>query len=89
MAFYRGSIIRADGSPCAEGVMITLDPADLDRKGEWRATVSSPQEVDLVAGQRYRLVLEDGRSGDFIVRRNTTAGGTSRAIAIYGVGALG
>jgi len=88
MPFFRCSICREDGSICAEGVTVSLEQTERDGTTQWYGTVSATQEVDLAAGQRYRLVLSDGRGGDFMVRRNTAADGASRAIAIQGIGPL-
>jgi hypothetical protein len=88
MAFFNGSIYKADGSLCCQGVMVALEQADGGRRQDWYATASAKEGMDLVAGQKYRLVLADGRSGEFIVRRNTSAGGQDRAVSLFGVGPL-
>ncbi len=85
MPFFSGSIQKEDGSVCCEHAMISLEQADRPGVTEWYGTVQADQAVDLVAGRRYRLVLADGRAGEFMVRRNTAAGGESRAVAIHGM----
>jgi hypothetical protein len=54
----------------------------------WHATISVSHRAPLVAGEQYRMVLDDGRRGPFRVRRNTFAGGPDRAIACDGTGKL-
>lgn len=55
---------------------------------EWYGTITVRHLTGLVAGQRYRLTLDDGRTGEFVVRRNTVAGGDNRAVAVRGTGPL-
>ncbi|MGH7539044.1 MAG: hypothetical protein ACREMF_10430 [Gemmatimonadales bacterium] len=88
MAFHRCAIRQEDGSLVVDDVDVALEEVERDGIAEWYGTITVTQVTSLAAGQRYRLVLDDGRSGDFIVRRNTIAGGTSRAIAIHGAGPL-
>lgn len=88
MPFFTGSIYKEDGSVCCEQVMVSLEKAERTDGPEWYGTVQANQAIDMVAGQRYRLVLADGRTADFMVRRNTSAGGESRAIAIHGMSPL-
>jgi hypothetical protein len=88
MPFFNGTIYKDDGSVCCEQVMVSLEQAERTGGPEWYGTVQSRQAIDLVAGKRYRLLLADGRTGDFTVRRNTSAGGEARAIAIQGMSPL-
>jgi hypothetical protein len=88
MAFFNGTIYKDDGSVCCQEVMVSLEQAERSGGPEWYGTVQSRQAIDMVSGQRYRLVLADGRSGDFLVRRNTSAGGEARAVAIQGMSPL-
>lgn len=88
MPFFQGSIYQPDGRVCCEGVMVSLEQTERAGAREWYGTVSAKATMDLVAGQRYRLVLADGRGADFMVRRNTSAGGQDRAVAIQGLGPL-
>ena len=85
MAFYRCEICQADGATVAKDVMVSID--ETTRSGgshEWYGTITISHLSTLAAGQRYRIVLADGRTGEFMVRRNTFAGGTDRAVAIHG-----
>ena len=85
MPFHSCTISRPDGSVVVAGVSLSLTDADGD---EWYGTLSVSPEAGMVAGQRYRVTLDDGRVGEFSVRRNTSAGELSRAVAIHGIGAL-
>ncbi len=88
MAFFTGTIFKDDGSVCCEGVMVALEGAERGDRAEWYGTVSASVGIEMVAGQKYRLVLTDGRAGEFMVRRNTSAGPQDRAISIRGMGPL-
>jgi hypothetical protein len=89
MAFHRCSIRHEDGSLVVEGVEISVEmSAGRDGAAEWHGTISVTHLIPLEAGKRYRLTLDDGRTGDFMVRRNTFAGGDRRAVAIHGAGPL-
>lgn len=88
MPFYRCTICQEDGSPIAENVTVTIEVTDRDGEPSWYGTITTTHMTPLAAGQRYHLILEDGRTGEFAVRRNTFAGGTARAVAINGLGAL-
>lgn len=88
MAFFSGTIFKEDGSVCCERVMVALQLAEDGAQTEWYGTVSVSVGIDMVAGHKYRLVLTDGRAGEFMVRRNTSAGPQDRAISILGLGAL-
>ncbi len=50
--------------------------------------ITAEHVASLVSGQRYRLTLDDGRTGEFLVRRNTSAGETNRAVSIKGTSTL-
>lgn len=86
MPFYACTICHDDGSRIAEGVRVAIEDAGGDR---WFGTITAADLTGLAAGQRYRIVLGDGRTGSFSVKRNTVAGEADRAIAITGIGALG
>ena len=88
MPFHRCAIRREDGSTLAESVDVMVE--EVERKGvtEWHGTMTVTHLAELETGRRYRLVLDDGRTGEFMVRRNTFAGGTNRAVAIQGTGPL-
>jgi hypothetical protein len=88
MAFFMATIYQADGSVCCQGVMVALERAEPGGTTDWYGTVSAKEGMELVAGQKYRLVLTDGRSGEFMVRRNTSAGGQERAVSLQGMGPL-
>ena len=85
MPFYQCTINQDDGSRIAEGVRVAIE----DTGGsKWFGTITADALIGLTAGQQYRIVLGDGRSGSFRVKRNTVAGETDRAIAITGIGPL-
>lgn len=88
MPFYNASIYKDDGSVCCEGVMVSLEGLDRDGAAQWLGTISAKEGMDLQAGHKYRLVLTDGRAGEFTVRRNTSAGGQDRAVSLQGLGPL-
>lgn len=88
MPFYRCTICQDDGTEVCKDVTVTIETTDSNGHSEWYGTITVRHVDALEAGKRYRLVLEDGRSGEFLVRRNTFAGGESRAVAIRGTGAL-
>lgn len=76
-----------DGSTLAKDVDVNV--VEMQRDGsEWHGTMTITHLAGLEAGRRYRIVLDDGRSAEFMVRRNTFAGGTDRAVAIQGMGPL-
>lgn len=86
MPFHRCTIHKDDGTTLAESVDVNLEAS---RDGSaWHGTITVTHLTSLPAGQRYHITLDDGRKGDFMVRRNTFAGGTSRAVAIQGMGPL-
>ena len=84
MPFHHCTIRRADGTEVAKDVKVSLQ----DGAPEWHGTITVTHPIDLVAGQRYGLLLDDGRIGDFLVRRNTVAGDVTRSVAIFGMGPL-
>ena len=91
MPFHRCTIHQEDGSLVAENVNLTIEEMDREGVRDWYGTVSVTHLTALMAGQRYRLTLDDGRTGEFMVRRNTFAGGgggADRAVAIHGTGPL-
>jgi len=89
MPFHHCTICHEDGTPMAEKVTVSLeDDFEPSERVAWHGTVSVTHLIDLTAGKQYQLVLDDGRRGPFVVRRNTFAGGDQRAVAIYGVGPL-
>ncbi len=88
MPFYRCAICQENGSPVAEDITVTLEETEYEGVTRWHGTITATHVTSLVAGQRYRLTLDDGRTGEFLVRRNTFAGDTNRAVSIKGTGAL-
>lgn len=88
MAFHRCSIYQEDGNPVATDVTATIEQTEREGVAEWYGTITVTHRIALASGQRYRLVLGDGRKGEFIVRRSTFAGGVDRAVAIRGTGPL-
>lgn len=88
MAFYRCEICQEDGSPVAKDVTVSIEETTREGAKAWYGTITVTHLSSLMSGQRYRLILADGRSGEFTVRRNTFAGGTDRAVSIDGTGPL-
>ena len=88
MAFHTCDIHGDDDSVVCTAVMVNLEETTRDGEPEWYGTFSVPHTVPLSAGKEYRLTLDDGRTGQFCVRRNTFAGGADRAVSFYGVGPL-
>ena len=86
---HRCTISHGNGSVVARDVPVTLEETDRDGQPAWYGTLNSPQVLLLTAGQKYQVKLDDGRTGTFYVRRNTSAGEAGRAIAIQGMGELG
>ena len=82
---HRCTISHSNGSVVARDVPLTLEETDQDGKPTWYGTLNSPQILLLTAGQKYQLKLDDGRTGTFSVRRNTSAGdnSTSRHVGRY------
>ena len=85
MPFFRCTICECGGDPIAQDVMVTLGETERDN---WFGTITAEHLTTLTAGERYSLTLEDGRTGEFLVQRNTMAGHEDRAIAIRGAGLL-
>jgi len=88
MPFHRCAICLDDGSVLAKDVDVALEEMDRDGAPQWYGTITVTHVTTLSAGQKYRLMLDDGRTGEFLVRRNTSAGGASRAVAIHGMSPL-
>jgi hypothetical protein len=86
--FHRCEIRDADGHVVASEVRVALEERDAATGAGWYGTITVTHLATLVSGQSYRLVLDDGRSGEFRVRRNTFAGDVNRAVAVDGVGSL-
>ncbi len=87
MIFHRCEVWEAD-SVIGKDIRVALEEDDRDGIQAWFGTITLTEGAALIAGQRYRLVLDDGRTGEFTVQRNTSAGDTSRAVAIRGAGPL-
>jgi hypothetical protein len=87
MPFHRCTISRPDGSVVVAGASLALTESGADG-ADWYGTLSVSPDASLVASQRYRITLDDGRAGECSVRRNTSAGELTRAVAIHGIGAL-
>lgn len=85
---HRCTIHQEDGTLVAADVQLYLEEIERDGVGEWYGTISVTESISLVTGHRYRCILDDGRTGEFLVRRNTSAGGADRAAAFRGTGAL-
>ncbi len=81
-------ISRDDGTVVARDIELALDEGERDGSPEWWGTMMAPTLASMSAGQTYRIVLGDGRTGEFVVRRNTLASGVDRAVAIRGMGPL-
>ncbi len=88
MAFHRCTI-QEDGTIVCTDVDVSLEEVKDQEPPRWYGTISASHQADLAAGRRYLLILDDGRSGEFKVQRNTFAGGEDRAVAFHGITALG
>ncbi len=88
MVFHRCAICEDDGTVVIQDVTVALEEPPQGGTGAWYGTVTVTHLTTLVPGQRYQLVLDDGRAGEFLVRRSTFAGDTNRAVAIHGTGPL-
>ena len=88
MPFHRCTINRADGTLVCEDVEISLEVSEGSTEVRWHGTLSVTHQTELSAGGTYSMTLDDGRSGEFRVRRNTLAGGEDRAVAVHGTGPL-
>lgn len=86
MAFHNCTVHKATGDVVATQVRVNVEEAG--GKEDWYGTISVTHLVALEAGQTYRLVLDDGRTGEFRVQRNTYAGGEDRAVSFRGLGPL-
>jgi hypothetical protein len=86
MAFYNCTICLEDGTDIAENVKVSIEETGRGGDSGWHGTITIQHLTTLEAGQKYKIVLPDGREGDFVVRRNTYAGGEDRAVAIHGLG---
>jgi hypothetical protein len=84
MPHHHCSILQEDGTMLVQNVEAAIE----ETTHEWYATLRGTQVTGLISGRRYRLTLDDGRAGEFIVRRNTVAGGDDRAVAVRGTGPL-
>ena len=87
MPFHRCVVNAEDGRVVCKEVTVMIEETK-SQDAAWYGTISATHQAPLEAGKRYRLVLDDGRSGDFLVRRNTFAGDASRSVAIHGEGPL-
>lgn len=88
MPFHRCKICLDDGSTLCEDITVKVEETERGGATEWYGSITLDHRIPLTAGQCYRLVLGDGRAGEFTVRRNTFAGDTNRAVAIHGLGPL-
>ena len=86
MAFHHCTVCQHDGTVLAKEVHIALE--ERDGTAEWYGTITVTHLAALEAGKQYLLKLDDGRTGTFGVRRNTFAGGVTRAVSIQGAGPL-
>lgn len=87
MVFHRCEVWEQDRT-IVKDIRVALDEDDRAGSQSWYGTMTLTEGAALIAGQRYRLVLDDGRTGEFTVQRNTSAGETNRAVAIRGAGPL-
>lgn len=88
MPFHRCTICLDDGNEVARDVSVSLHEGAPGEGADWHGTLTITHQIALAAGQRYHLILDDGRRGVFLVRRNTFAGDVNRAVAIHGMGPL-
>lgn len=83
--FHRCAIHLEDGSVVAKDLRVALEEPGRAGGPPWYGTITVTHLTTLTAGQTYRIVLDDGRSANFRVRRNTFAGDVNRAVAIDGM----
>lgn len=81
--FHRCEIRDEEGRVVASDIRVALE--ERGSAGAWYGTITVTHLTTLTSGQTYRIVLDDGRSGAFRVRRNTFAGDVNRAVAIDGM----
>lgn len=86
--FVLGTIFDEAGQVCCRDAKVSLETVERNGRTEWYATVSASVGTPMMSGQKYRLVLNDGRSGECMVRRNTSASLEERAISVRGMGTL-
>ena len=86
MAFHNCTVQSATGDCVATKVCVNVE--ETGGEGNWYGTITVTHLVALESGQTYRLVLGDGRTGEFRVQRNTYAGGEDRAVSFRGLGPL-
>lgn len=83
--FHRCTIQMEDGTVVAQDLRIAIEEPGREGGPPWYGTLTVSHLTALTAGQTYRLVLDDGRSGRCRVRRNTFAGDVNRAVAVDGM----
>ena len=88
MAFFLGTIYDDEGRVCCQDAKVSLETVEREGRSQWYATVAASVGTPMMAGRKYRLVLGDGRSGECMVRRNTSASTEERAISVWGMGPL-
>jgi len=88
MPFYSCTVFLDDGTEVCKDVPASIETTERDGRTEWYGTITVRHLNALEAGRRYRILLEDGRGSEFLVARNTFAGGENRAVAIRGTGEL-
>ena len=86
--FMLATIFDEAGQVCVKDAKVSLATVDRNGRTEWYATVSASVGAPMMAGQKYKLVLNDGRSGECMVRRNTSVSTEERAISVWGMGVL-
>ena len=82
--FHQCEICDEEGRIVARDIRVALEESARGGAPAWYGTITVTHLTTLATGQTYRLVLDDGRSGLFRVRRNTFAGDVNRAVAIDG-----
>lgn len=84
--FHRCAVSEPGGQVLGRDIRVALEESAGSGPGRWYGTITVTHDLTtLVAGQAYRIVLDDGRSGAFRVRRNTLASDVDRAVAIDGM----
>jgi len=86
--FMLGTILDEAGQVCVKDAKVSLETVERNGRTEWYATVSATVDTPMMAGQKYRIVLNDGRSGECMVRRNTSVSTEERAVSVWGMGVL-
>lgn len=84
-----GKIKKGD-STIIENISIWIDFKTNPRSklSEWRGSFTLPVEKNIVPGGPYRLILDDGRSGDIIIIKIERSSSGKHVVNFKGSGLL-